>query len=428
MSEGLFRNEVLEARRDEKLGKVSLRAPRFGWVFFGIGIASALSIFCLLVVGRYTRHERVQGMLVPANGLIVASPMGSGVVSKVLVQEGETVALGQPLVEITLAQDSVALGETQTLVAAQLRAKQTRLRSDLVLHRDLGTMQRDEMHDRLINLRAQAVEKSRQASLQKQRADSANDLYEEWLRVQEAGIVSRYQLLQQRDAALQHRANQIDLETQLRQLEQQISEATSAMSQLEPNLKSRENQTSRQLADVEQSLVENAALAAVVLRAKVAGTVTNVLIKPGQAVSAGQTVLSVVPEKSPLLAELWVPSSAIGFVDVGKPVTIRYEAYPFQKFGQQRGQVMSVSRSATPPDAQALLLGTSVTAPRYRVEVALLSQRISVYGKEEKLRPGMALDADISLESRRLIEWIFDPLYSLSVNRRAVEVATMDSR
>lgn len=71
MSKGLFRNEVLEARRDEKLGKVSLRAPRFGWVFFGIGIASALSIFCLLVVCQYTRHERVQGMLVPANGALL---------------------------------------------------------------------------------------------------------------------------------------------------------------------------------------------------------------------------------------------------------------------------------------------------------------------------------------------------------------------
>lgn len=428
MSEGLFRNEVLDARRDEKLGKVSLRAPRFGWAFFVIGIASALSILCLLVAGHYTRHERAQGMLVPANGMIATSPMGAGVVSRVLVQEGQAVVPGQPLVEITVAQDSVALGETQTLVAEQLHAKQTRLRSDLVLQRDLGTIQREEISGRLSSLRTQAAEKSRQARLQMQRADSADELYQQWLRVEEAGIVSRYQLLQQRDAALAHRANQIDLETQLRQLEQQISEAASALSQLEPNLKSLENQTNRQLADVEQSLAENAALAAVVLRAQVAGTVTNVLIKPGQAVSAGQTTLSVVPDKSPLLAELWLPSSAIGFVDIGKPVTIRYAAYPFQKFGQQRGTVMSVSRSATPPDAQARLLGTSVTAPRYRVEVALMDQEILVYGKEEKLRPGMALEADISLESRRLIEWIFDPLYSLSINRSETGATTVDPR
>ncbi len=110
------------------------------------------------------------------------------------------------------------------------------------------------MQARLLNLRVRSEEKARQAYLQKQRADSADELYQEWRRVESTGIVSRYQVLQQRDTALQHRSNQIDLEAQQRLLEQQIGEATSALAQLEPTLQSRENQTRRQVADVEQSL------------------------------------------------------------------------------------------------------------------------------------------------------------------------------
>lgn len=416
MSGELFRNEVLQAQRDDKMGKIGLRAPRTGWVFFAIGILSVLIVIWMLVAGRYTRHERVQGTLVPLDGLIAVGPTTPGVVSRVFVREGQAVVAGQKLVEISVAQESAAFGDTQALVAERLNEKHQRLRSDLALHRDLVSVQRNEIQARLTSLRAQVKEKSKQIALQKQRADSASELYEDWLRVESTGVVSRYQVLQQRDAALQHRADQVDLESQFRQLEQQIGEAISSLDQLQPNLFSRQNDTSRQLADVEQSLVENAALTAVVLRARVASRVTNVLIKPGQALEGGQAALSLMPENSRLLAELWVPSSAIGFVDVGKPVTIRYAAFPFQKFGQQRGRVMSVSRSATTADAQARLLGRSVDAPRYRVEVALERQAMSVYGVEEGLRPGMELDADISLESRRLIEWVFAPLYSLALN------------
>ena len=409
MSDELFRREVLQAKQDERLGKIGFRAPRVGWIFFAIGAASTIAILGLLIAGRYTRHERVHGTLVPDSGLIAVSVAGPGVVSRILAHEGDIVVAGQPLVEVSMPQDSVALGETQALVAEQLRVKQQGLQSDLVLHRSLGDMQRHEIQERLRNLHLRAEEKARQAGLQKQRADSADELYQEWLRVESAEVISRYQMLQQRDSVLQHRANQIELEAQRRLLVQ-------------------ENRTRRDVADVEQSLAENAARAAVTLRARVSGTVTSVLIKPGQAVSAGQTALSLLPHDSELVAELWVPSSAIGFVDAGKPVALRYEAYPYQKFGQQRGRVLSVSRSAAPPDAQSRLLGTAVDAPRYRVEVALERQVMAVYGRNESLKPGMGLEADISVETRRLVEWVFDPLYRLAQDRPAVGSADTDRR
>ncbi len=51
--------------------------------------------------------------------------------------------------------------------------------------------------------------------------------------------------------------------------------------------------------------------------------------------------------------------------------------------------------------------------PYYRVTVALARQAVTAFGREEPLKPGMVLDADILGERRRLIEWVFEPLYSL---------------
>jgi membrane fusion protein len=118
--------------------------------------------------------------------------------------------------------------------------------------------------------------------------------------------------------------------------------------------------------------------------------------------------VSLLPQGSRLQAQLLVPSRAIGFIAPGDEVRLRYQAYPYQKFGHHLGRVLRISRSAiTPPNASA---GADQV---YRVLVELKQQSILAYGKREALRPGMLLEADILGERRRLYEWVLEPLYSL---------------
>ena len=57
-------------------------------------------------------------------------------------------------------------------------------------------------------------------------------------------------------------------------------------------------------------------------------------------------MLKIVPEHEPMQAELLAPSSAVGFIHPGGRVLLRYSAFPYQKFGEYWGTVMSVSRRA----------------------------------------------------------------------------------
>jgi membrane fusion protein len=50
----------------------------------------------------------------------------------------------------------------------------------------------------------------------------------------------------------------------------------------------------------------------------------------------------------------------------------------------------------------------------YRVAVALDSQTMKAYGEAKRLLPGMEVEADALLDTRRLYEWVLEPLYALA--------------
>jgi membrane fusion protein len=131
--------------------------------------------------------------------------------------------------------------------------------------------------------------------------------------------------------------------------------------------------------------------------------------------------LNIVPAGSKLVAHIFCPSRAVGFLRVGQRVLLRYAAYPYQKFGHHQGSVLSISHSAVSPgELPARLAGLSslvgTTEPVYRVTVGLASQGITGYGEALPLQPGMLLEADVLLERRRLVEWMLGPLHTLAGN------------
>ena len=92
-------------------------------------------------------------------------------------------------------------------------------------------------------------------------------------------------------------------------------------------------------------------------------------------------------------------------------MALRYQPFPYQRFGSYRGRIKEISRTLiTPKDAD---LPVSLQESVYRVTVALDAQRVKAYGEDMQLQAGTLLDADIWLDHRRIIEWVFDPLFSV---------------
>ena len=170
----------------------------------------------------------------------------------------------------------------------------------------------------------------------------------------------------------------------------------------------------KQSAALEQEATELGGRRTLVIRAPEDGVVTALSAQHGQWLTVGQTLATLLPANSALIAELYAPSRAVGFVQTGQRVQMRYAPFPYQKFGQQSGEVVEVSRTAIAPrDLPAGALLSATTEGLYRVRVKIDSQTILAYGRPQPLASGTQLDADIELDQRRIVEWVFEPLLSL---------------
>jgi membrane fusion protein len=170
----------------------------------------------------------------------------------------------------------------------------------------------------------------------------------------------------------------------------------------------------RDLAQAERDAAEQDGEQRLVVRAPQAGTVSTLLAEPGQSVSPAAALATILPAGAQLQAQLYAPSSAIGFVQPGQAVRLRYEAFPYQKYGQQPGHVLQVSRTPLAPSElaalalPALAAGAAGGEPLFRITVGLDGGESGM-----TLAPGMRLQADVLLERRRLIEWLFEPILGL---------------
>lgn len=409
----LFRQEAINACRGQWMGTVHVATPLSRWIWTALGASLAAAIVVFLVFGHYTRRDRANGRLVPSTGLLSVTATHEGTVTRVDVHSGEHVRKGQALVEISGDEHSATLGDTRADISKQLRSQRQRLRDDLQLQKQRGQSQSTALKTQLQSLQAQQQQWVAQIRLQKKQAGDAQSLLKRIQPLLQKGYVSALQIQQQKAAALQGQAQLKVLRRQHLGTRQQIASTQQNLNQLPIDLATQTHATLDSISEVEQQLAQNEAARAVVLRAPHAGTVSTILAQQGQHVAAGQPVASIVPQGATLQAQLLIPSRAVGFIKPGSSVVLRYQAYPYQKFGQQYGHVEHISSSALNPQEVATLTGQQAKQPVYRVRVRLEHQSIPTYGQSRALKPGMAFSADIMMDRRSLLEWIFEPLYGM---------------
>jgi membrane fusion protein len=334
-------------------------------------------------------------------------------VTATLVHEGDLVKKDQILVELSGDVSSLSRGQTQDAVIVDLRAQLRELEGLLENQKRLEDEQQEGLTNRIAVLEKQLAEIAQQFSTQEEQTTISERRVEKVRPGVANGTFSQVEFERYQAEALNGRAQLNVLARQRLDTEQQIKTLQNQLRELPLTIDAQRNELRFRLSAINQSVAQNEAQRASVLRAPRDGVVASLAIQDGQAVTAGQRLLSILPDASLLQAELWLPSRAVGFIENGNEVVLRYPAFPYQKFGQQKGRVLEVSRSATAASELTALLGKTISEPLYRVLVRLDQQAVSAYGRLEPLKPGMTVDADILLDRRRLIEWVLEPIYGV---------------
>jgi len=413
----LFRPEAL-AGQDQKgwLGQVQVLPPLSLQLLTAAAVGSLFLVGAFLSLTEYTRKARVSGYLVPDRGVLrVNAPQTATVLSR-LVNEGQQVRQGDVL--FVLALDSAS--QTPEGIARNLSARQQSLQGTAEQQQRLLETQQRALAQRRNGLQRELGQLQAESALHAERLALAGEALARLESLSRDQFISTAQVQTKREELLGLRAQAQALERQREGLQRDLEAVEAQARELPLRTQVLQGEISRDLAALQQQGLETEGRRRLVLRAPSDGMVSTLQAEPGQSVNSGAPLASVLPAQTQMQAQLFAPSSAVGFLHAQQAVQLRYQAFPYQKFGQQSGSVLNVSRTPlSPAELSTLNLPVALSQgpasePLYRITVKLDHQTVSAYGQAQPLAAGMQLDADVMLEKRRLIEWIFEPILSLA--------------
>ena len=121
----------------------------------------------------------------------------------------------------------------------------------------------------------------------------------------------------------------------------------------------------------------------------------------GGVLTASQSVATIVPDVTQMLAEVEILNQHIGYVQAGQETAIKLDTYNFQDYGKLDGVIVSVS-----PDA----IWNEQKGWVYKAKVSVDSEKFQQANSDIEVAVGMEGTAEVKVKERRIVEFFLEPL------------------
>lgn len=375
-------------------------------------VAIAAAAVAWVIFGSFARTEQVRGILVteqPSSKIVARLP---GIVTELAAREGMLVSKGDRLAVISLDRDAASGVAVAAEGIASLDARKSLAQEQIALVARRAAADRERLNSAAATAAAQAKDLEGQIRLQEDVVRSNQTMFDQIAKVVDRGFVSKVEMERRRQGLI---SSQQALSTLRQQLAQRHADTAAARTELmaisvdsarsEADIRASMQSLSQQRAQMEGER-------AYVVTAPVSGRITAVQTGVGRLATSSAPLLTIVPTGSPLKAELFAPTRAIGFVRPGQETRILYDAFPYQRFGSFAGRIEEISKVVIDP--REVDAPIKLEEPVYRVTVALTGQQVQAFGENIPLQAGMALRATIILERESFLDWLLKPLRAVS--------------
>ncbi|NJN85526.1 MAG: HlyD family type I secretion periplasmic adaptor subunit [Leptolyngbyaceae cyanobacterium SL_7_1] len=378
-----------------------------------------------------------QGEIIPSQQVRPVTALQGGIISKILVEEGDEVKQGDVLLEQDpgvsnaevdrlrdasrlIRQDIARLeaeseGRTTTGVAQQDQLLSARLQ-DFDDRRAAAGAEANrqqaaiaEAEARLTRLEENLANAQITLANAQERENSLRPLVEG-----DNGAIPRFDYLDARDRVTQAQDQVASLTQEIAAQQQAIRQAeqsyeaaeetaNSLGSQRRSEILTQLNQRREELANVNGQL-ETASRQQdrETVRAPIDGTIYNVQATLGEGtVEPGEELLSILPQGQNLVLEVKVLNRDIGFVNVGDRAKIKLATFPYQEFGTINGEVTQISPNATVDRDLGPVFTATVEPERTTIRVR---------GSDVPLTPGMVATADVVTRQRSILTFLLEPI------------------
>jgi membrane fusion protein len=379
----------------------------------------ALSVVFIMVaaatLGTYTARVNVVGQLMPTGGAIRVHAPTSAIVTERNVHEGSAILVGDVMFVLSTETDSAEFAATQSRISTEARNRVAAIEKQIELEEARYSVELKASMQRLANAEQELELLKSLVERQKTIASLADAAAGRYAELQASGLVAL-------DASESRMRDALDSHSKLDSLKKEeiatagvIADLKFKIAAVRSSAASARNELSRQRSLALQEVVESEARRTVAIKAPVTGIATAVLAEVGRHVDATSPLVTLVPTGSELIAEIYVPSKAIGSVHVGTEVKLQYRAFPYQKYGERSARVESISQATlTARDLGNLRpispkTDSESNDPFYRVSATIAESFIETSDGRVPLQTGMAFDALLISDRRRLYQWMFSP-------------------
>ncbi|NOJ22745.1 HlyD family secretion protein [Vibrio coralliilyticus] len=418
----LYRPEYFEAQRSDNQGSILIDASVSQNLFVGASVFVLLTIIFFVVFAEYTRRDTLNGVVSPTGGIVKIQSNDEGYAENVFVTEGQKVLAGEALYEIkTERYDEFGQGVKKRIVTT-IENQITLLNERRNKEVEKSQHQREVIEDDLARLSEEASILKVVVDLSEQELSLAQSLVDKQQVLVNKQFISSIELQKQRLELITLEAKVQTQRLSLQRLVREKAKLEESKDALQLELDIALQEIDRQLQQITQNKIEYFYQTDTQVVSPIDGVVASIFVKEGHSVNKGQPLLVVIPEgEDPVVVELYAPSRSIGFIQEGQDVRLRFDAFPYEKFGVQQGVIASISKSAVSaemlpnsPLIQSQLSRTLGGVGLYQVRVKLDKPTITIYGEEQVFVPGMTLTADIELDTRKVYEWLLEPLYTIN--------------
>jgi len=408
----------IEDRPLNPLGRMLL------WTIIAFIILGSLWLY----IGKIDIVVSARGKVIPYGEVKVLQPIETGVISKLLVKEGEEVKKGQVLVEIDPSvtetnlvskQKNLELLEIETSRLMALIEGKAFITPPNCEDADLLSTQRLIFQTSRQGFKQQQLLIKKQIlQIQEQIESAMVDVsrlrqHSENTKIREANLLEVIDIIARSEYDDTHK-EVIEYEEQIRMKEHGVTQLNEQLNELdEKYLLITQDYQNKLLEELTLKRKEATLLKVEIesiefkkakqrITSPVDGYVTKLMVHTiGGVVTPAEKIISIVPKDVPLVIKATVLNQDIGFIKEGMDSALKIDTFNFQKYGLIPAEVIHISDDAIEDEK----LGSI-----YEVYLKPKKEFLMVKGEKVYLNSGMSVTAELKVGKRRVIEFFIYPL------------------
>ncbi|MDC9606358.1 HlyD family secretion protein [Xenorhabdus griffiniae] len=402
----IYRSEALQHKKEGWLGASCLDISSNLSMCLLTGMLTFTFIISIITLGSYSERVNVTGTVVYDPPAVALIAQNDGVIIQSAALENKLIKQGEVIFSVS-NETETNLGATNFEIEQRLRKQRDIFLEKINFITSEAKENKSYLFEKIKNKEQEIVNVNiliKNSEEQKKWFEKKFSFYEQ---LKKKGLALDAEFIDRKKDYYFATVNLSSARVKLMTLQGELLDLRKKISTIDEESDSTRKSITAEIAGIEQKILNTERQRKYLIAAPFDGMITSVTVHKGERVKAGQQIAVLIPQNAIPKIELLSPSDSLGDVADGQQVKMRVAAYPYQWYGKILGVIETISEAPINISPSTQANGESKDKGLFRIMV----QPIMVgRQKSMSLLPGMKVETEIYVKTRKIYEWLFMPV------------------